>query len=221
MSMQMYSSQPDDGKGDLPEGWEWGVTAEGRTFFVHHATQEVTWDDPRVTKCQAWLNGHCPLRGGCAFAHPEVQAEEMPPPPSLEEIGIAFKRLKKLHQPPPAKQNAPAATGAWRRAEHQNDLKPNAAVQVAARQRSVGKIDYDASQRQAFGTTGSVKDVSEHTVRVLHKDGAVRVWHIDDVNVSSTVMRTEKPQSAASQKLEKKQNARSARLQAAKNAQRR
>ncbi|GAA5877402.1 hypothetical protein JCM3774_003587 [Rhodotorula dairenensis] len=36
-----------DPLGPLPEGWEVGVTASGRTYFINHAERKTTWHDPR------------------------------------------------------------------------------------------------------------------------------------------------------------------------------
>lgn len=33
--------------GPLPEGWEVGLTAAGRTYFINHAERKTTWHDPR------------------------------------------------------------------------------------------------------------------------------------------------------------------------------
>lgn len=36
-----------DPLGPLPEGWELGLTAAGRTYFINHAERKTTWHDPR------------------------------------------------------------------------------------------------------------------------------------------------------------------------------
>ena len=36
-----------DTLGPLPEGWELGRTAAGRTYFINHADRKTTWHDPR------------------------------------------------------------------------------------------------------------------------------------------------------------------------------
>lgn len=36
-----------DTLGPLPEGWELGLTAAGRTYFINHAERKTTWHDPR------------------------------------------------------------------------------------------------------------------------------------------------------------------------------
>lgn len=35
---------------ELPEGWEEGVTKDGRVYFVDHNTKTTTWTDPRSIK---------------------------------------------------------------------------------------------------------------------------------------------------------------------------
>ena len=34
----------------LPDGWEMRVHADGRVFYVDHATKSTQWEDPRKTK---------------------------------------------------------------------------------------------------------------------------------------------------------------------------
>jgi ankyrin repeat protein len=34
----------------LPPGWEKGVDAQGRTFFINHNDQNTTWEDPRIAR---------------------------------------------------------------------------------------------------------------------------------------------------------------------------
>ena len=38
----------DDALGKLPPNWEKGVTADGKVYFIDHASEATTWDDPRL-----------------------------------------------------------------------------------------------------------------------------------------------------------------------------
>ena len=38
--------------GQLPDGWEQGVTPEGEVYYINHLTQTTTWYDPRLNRNQ-------------------------------------------------------------------------------------------------------------------------------------------------------------------------
>nr|CAB3267777.1 NEDD4-like E3 ubiquitin-protein ligase WWP1 [Phallusia mammillata] len=42
------TSQPNDGLGVLPKGWEQRTEANGRAYFVNHNTRTTQWEDPRT-----------------------------------------------------------------------------------------------------------------------------------------------------------------------------
>jgi chromosome segregation ATPase len=43
----------DDALGKLPPNWEKGVTADGKVYFIDHASEATTWDDPRLRSSAA------------------------------------------------------------------------------------------------------------------------------------------------------------------------
>lgn len=43
----------DDGLGPLPPNWEKGITADGKVYFIDHASEATTWDDPRLRSSAA------------------------------------------------------------------------------------------------------------------------------------------------------------------------
>ena len=39
-----------DGLGPLPPNWEKGVTADGKVYYIDHAAEKTSWEDPRSSR---------------------------------------------------------------------------------------------------------------------------------------------------------------------------
>ena len=93
-------TDPGDGKGRLPTGWEWRRGGEDR-YYLDRNTETTQWEDPRLrskvrgvegrraTGCKAFMDGFCPMGEDCMFSH--VTAEE------ADRLGVQLDEDPVLH----------------------------------------------------------------------------------------------------------------------------